>query len=220
MSHENSIKEGAAQQKLEELHAAAKGDRWRFIGMAPRLLLGFVQGKSFMEMISSDVMSECFIPISPEQGEFLYVTTRALGARNIVEFGTSFGISTIYLAAALKDNGGGRVISTELEPNKCSKAQENLEQAGVAEFADIREGDALETLKGLADPVDLVLLDGWKDLYLPVLKLLEPSLRTGAVVLADNIFTFKKDLEPYVDYVQSGRNGFESSTLEISDGFD
>jgi predicted O-methyltransferase YrrM len=66
----------------------------------------------------------------------------------------------------------------------------------------------------------MALIDGWKDLYLPVLKLIEPSLRPGAVVLADNIFTFKKDLEPYVDYVQNGRNGFESTTLQISDGFE
>jgi predicted O-methyltransferase YrrM len=68
--------------------------------------------------------------------------------------------------------------------------------------------------------VDLVLLDGWKDLYLPVLKLLAPRLRRGAVVLADNIFTFKKALRPYVEYVQSGANGFESTTLRISDGFE
>ncbi|MEH6584825.1 MAG: hypothetical protein V7754_23085, partial [Halioglobus sp.] len=116
MSHTNSIRSGTVRVKLDELHAAAKGDRWRFIGMAPKLLLGLARGKPLMEMISSDAMSECFIPISPEQGEFLYVTARAQGAKNIVEFGTSFGISTIYLAAALKDNGVGQVIGTELEP--------------------------------------------------------------------------------------------------------
>jgi predicted O-methyltransferase YrrM len=84
----------------------------------------------------------------------------------------------------------------------------------------VRLGDALETLRTVPAPIDMVLIDGWKDLYLPVLKLLEPSLRTGAVVLGDNIFTFKRDLQPYVDYVQSGENGFESTTLHISDGFE
>ncbi len=78
-------------------------------------------------------------------------------------------------------------------------------------------GDALETLKEVPQPVDLVLLDGWKDLYLPVLKLLTPRLRRGAVVMADNIFTFQKDLQPYM---QSGANGFESTTLRIADGFE
>jgi predicted O-methyltransferase YrrM len=70
------------------------------------------------------------------------------------------------------------------------------------------------------EPVDLVFLDGWKDLYLPVLKLLEPRLRPGAVVLADNIHTFRKALRPYVEYVQSGESGFESATLPISDGLE
>jgi predicted O-methyltransferase YrrM len=220
MSHENSIREGIVRGKLDELHTAAKGDRWRFVAMSPKLLMGLLKGKALMEMISSDVMSECFIPISPEQGEFLYVTVRALGARNIVEFGTSFGISTIYLAAALKDNDSGCVISTELEPNKCRTAQKNLEEAGVAEFAEVRAGDAMETLKGLSEPVDLVLLDGWKDLYLPVLELIKPNLRPGSVVLADNIFTFRKALRPYVDYMQSGQNGFSSTTLDIGEGFE
>jgi predicted O-methyltransferase YrrM len=220
MSHENSIREGIARGKLDDLHAAAKGDRWRFVAMSPKLLMGLLKGKTLMEMISSDVMSECFIPISPEQGEFLYVTARALGARNIVEFGTSFGISTIYLAAALKDSDSGCVISTELEPNKCRTAQKNLEEAGVAEFAEIRAGDAMETLKGLSEPVDLVLLDGWKDLYLPILELIKPNLRPGSVVLADNIFTFRKALRPYVDYMQSGQNGFSSTTLDIGEGFE
>jgi predicted O-methyltransferase YrrM len=86
--------------------------------------------------------------------------------------------------------------------------------------AEVRLGDALETLQEVPEPVDLVFLDGWKDLYLPVLKLLEPRLRPGAVVLADNIHTFRKALRPYVEYVQSGENGFESTTLSISDGLE
>jgi predicted O-methyltransferase YrrM len=85
---------------------------------------------------------------------------------------------------------------------------------------EVRLGDALETLREVPEPVDLVFLDGWKDLYLPVLKLLEPRLRPGAVVLADNIHTFRKALRPYVEYVQSGENGFESTTLSISDGLE
>ena len=75
-------------------------------------------------------------------------------------------------------------------------------------------------LRELPEPVDLVLLDGFKDLYLPVLKLVTPRLRRGALVLADNIFTFRRSLRPYVEYVQSGTNGFESTTLRISDGFE
>ena len=220
MNQSNSLRTDPAKGVLDNLRAAAKGDRWRFLGLAPGLFKGFVQGKSLREMLSSDAMAECYIPISREQGEFLYVTARAANATTIVEFGTSFGISTIYLAAALKDNGGGCVVSTELEPNKCRQAAANLRQAGLSEYTELRQGDALETLTDLSGPVDLVLLDGWKDLYLPVLELIKPALRPGAVVLADNIFTFRKALRPYVEHMQCGTSGFISTTLPIGEGFE
>lgn len=164
-------------------------------------------------------MKDVFIPISREQGHFLYLVARSIGARRIVEFGTSFGVSTCYAAAAARDNGG-HVIGSELEPGKHGTAIANLADAGLADYAEVRLGDARETLRDVEGPIDLVLLDGWKDLYLEVLHLLTPKLRPGAVVLADNIKTFRKALKPYVDYVQSGRNGFHSVTLPLADGFE
>ncbi|MEZ4293370.1 MAG: class I SAM-dependent methyltransferase [Polyangiaceae bacterium] len=128
--------------------------------------------------------------------------------------------STTYLAAAVADNGGGKVIGTELEPTKHAVATENLAAAGFRDIAEVRLGDALETLRDLPGPVDMVLLDGWKELYMPVLMLLKPKLRRGSIVLADNIYTFKKALRPFVDYLQSGANGFQSTTLSIADGFE
>lgn len=220
MKQSNSLRTDPTKTVLDDLHTAAKGDRWRFLGLAPGFLKGFLQGKSLMEMTSSDAMAECYIPISREQGEFLYLTARAIEAKTIVEFGTSFGISTIYLGAAVRDNGGGLVIGSEIEPGKHARALEHLDQAGVGEFVDVRLGDALETLQDIPEPVDMVLLDGWKDLYLPIIELLTPRLRPGAIVMADNIFTFKAELRPYVDHMQCGRNGFESTTLKISDGFE
>jgi predicted O-methyltransferase YrrM len=216
----NSLRHEPTRGTLERLHAQARRDRFKFLGLAPRFIGGLLTGKSFSEQITPEAMKDFFIPISREQGEFLYLTARAIGARNIVEFGTSFGISTIYLAAAVQDNGGGRVIGSEIEPGKHARALQHLEEAGVSEFVDVRLGDAMETLKEVPEPLDLVLMDGWKDLYLPLLELLTPRLRPGAVVMADNIFTFKRDLKPYVDYVQCGKNGFESTTLHISDGFE
>jgi predicted O-methyltransferase YrrM len=216
----NSLRSDPTRSTLERLHAAARRERFKFLTLAPRFIVGKLQGKSFSQIVTPAAMKDFFIPISPEQGRFVYLVARTLGARNIVEFGTSFGISTLYLAAAVKDNGGGQVIGTEIEASKHARALAHIEEAGLSDFVNVRLGDALETLQNIPDAIDMVLIDGWKDLYLPVLKLLEPSLRPGAVVLADNIFTFKRDLEPYVDYVQSGRNGFESTTLEISDGFE
>lgn len=127
------------------------------------------------------------MPVAPATGALLYALARTARARAIVEFGTSFGISTIHLAAALRDNGGGRVIGTEFEPTKLAAARANLAAAGLADLVDLRAGDALETLAtDLPAAIDLVLLDGHKPLYADVLARLEPHLRPGACVVADN----------------------------------
>ncbi|HLK88296.1 MAG TPA: class I SAM-dependent methyltransferase [Polyangia bacterium] len=130
---------------------------------------------------------EVHMPVSRETGALLYMLARGNGARAIVEFGTSFGISAIHLGAALRDNGGGLLIGTELEPSKLAHARANLAAAGLADLADIREGDALETLaRDLPETIDLVLLDGHKPLYAKILSRLAPRLRPGSYIVADN----------------------------------
>lgn len=205
---------------LDRLHRSARTDLLRIALVAPLVVPDFFGFRKVDDDRLSRRMRRAFLPVSPAQGRMLYLVARSIEARRIVEFGTSFGISTIYLAAAIKDNGGGVVVGSELDPSKHEKAREHLAQAGLAEHADVRLGDALKTLADVEAPVDMVLLDGWKDTYLPVLQLLKPKLRPRAVVLADNIFTFKKALRPYVEYVQSEENGFVSATLDISDGFE
>lgn len=158
--------------------------------------------------------AEHYLSVSPEYGRFLYMCARASGARSVVEFGTSFGISTIHLAAAVRDNGGGRVISTELEPTKAERARENLTAAGLADFVDIRVGDALETLReDVGNQVDLVLLDGAFTLYRPVLDLLEPKLRAGALVFGENTSEQAPD---YLDHVRDPDNGYLALTVPIN----
>jgi predicted O-methyltransferase YrrM len=127
------------------------------------------------------------LAVSRETGQLLYMLARSCHARTIVEFGTSFGISTLHLAAALRDNGGGRLITCEFEPSKVVRARRNLTAGGLIDLVEIREGDALETLDAdLPDSIDLVLLDGAKALYPEVLSLLESRLRPGALIVADN----------------------------------
>src|SRR5262249_6761615 len=109
---------------------------------------------------------------------------------------------------------------SEREPNKIAAARANLADAGLDGVAEVRAGDALETLADVPAPVDLVLLDGWKDLYLPMLRLLRPKLRKGATVLADNIFTFPQELPPYVAFVRDRANGFESTTVPLGHGLE
>ena len=203
---------------LDRLHAAARGDRWIFLRAAPAIVLGRLSGRSAMETVKP-FLKNAYIPISPEQGRFLYQTARLIDAKTIVEFGTSFGISAIYLAAAARANGG-QFIGTEMEVNKIAAARANLDAAGLTPVAEVRAGDALTTLRDLEGPIDLVLLDGWKDLYLPMIRMLRPKLRRGAAVLADNIFTFPKDLAPYVAYMRDPANGFESMTLRLGAGLE
>ncbi len=127
------------------------------------------------------------LAVSRETGTLLYMLARAIQARRVVEFGTSFGVSTLCLAAALRDNGGGRIVTTEFEPAKIARARAHLEEAGLADLVEIRQGDALETLRaGLPASIDLLLLDGAKGLYADILALVEPSLRAGALVVADD----------------------------------
>ncbi len=148
-----------------------------------------------------------YMAVSAETAALLYMLARANRARAIVEFGTSFGISTIHLAAALRDNGGGRLIGSELEANKVEQARRNLHDAGLDDLVDVREGDALQTLaRELPDEVDLLLLDGHKPLYLPLFDLIAPRLRTGSVVVADNV-----DASPeFVARVRAAGSGFQA----------
>ena len=147
------------------------------------------------------------LPVSRETGALLYMLARSSGARTIVEFGTSFGISTLHLAAALKDNGGGRLITSEFEPSKAARARDNLEAGGVMDLVEIREGDALKTLSvDLPEAIDLVLLDGAKALYPEILDLLESRLKVGALIVADNA-----DMSPdYLKRVRSPTSGYLS----------
>lgn len=203
---------------LDRLHEAAKGDRWVFLRAAPAALWSVLTGGTVLDGVTP-YLKDAYIPVTPEQGKFLYLTARLIDAHTIVEFGTSFGISALYLASAARANGG-RFIGSEMEPHKIAAARANLAEAGLDAVAEVREGDAMHTFADLPAPIDLVLLDGWKDVYLPMLRMLRPKLRKGAAVLADNIFTFPKELAPYVAFVRDPANGFESTTLPLGHGLE
>ncbi|BEP53268.1 O-methyltransferase [Variovorax sp. V118] len=152
-------------------------------------------------------LKDVWLPVSRETGVLLYQLARSTNARHIVEFGTSFGLSTLYMAAALRDNGGGRLIGSEFEPSKVARARAHLAEGGVADLVEIREGDALQTLAvDLPASIDLLLLDGAKALYPDVLALVESRLRPGALIVADNA-----DHSPeYLAHVRSPDSGYLS----------
>lgn len=147
------------------------------------------------------------LPVSRKTGMLLYMLARSSGAKTIVEFGTSFGISTIHLAAALRDNGGGYLLTTEFEPTKLTRARDHLTEARLLDLVEIRQGDALKTLaEDLPESIDLLLLDGAKAIYPEILALVEPHLAPGALIFADNV-----DYCPdYLEIVRSPSRGYLS----------
>ncbi|MAL97718.1 MAG: methyltransferase [Alteromonadaceae bacterium] len=165
-------------------------------------------------------MKSSYLAIRPDQGRWLYGLVVATGAKEIVEFGTSFGISTLYLAAGAAETGG-RVTGTEFHPEKAGKARANLAEAGLE--AEILVGDALETLAGEGAEIDLLFLDGGKDLYLPVLQRLLPRLHRGSVVVADNIPVEREARKsgptaPFHAFLRDPANGFVSSVAAFAKG--
>ena len=170
----------------------------------------------------ADALSDIYMPVTPQAGRLLYSLVRAARPSTIVEFGMSFGISAIHLASAVRDNGIGRVVTTELSAAKIAAAKKTFAEVGLDDLIIVLEGDALDTLASLDGSVDFVLLDGWKELYLPIVKLLEPRLSTGTLIVADN--TEMADTKPYLDYVRDPANGYvsvnflarDSDSMEIS----
>jgi predicted O-methyltransferase YrrM len=198
---------------LERLFAASALQE----GLPPALPKDFsYEASSPLER--ANAMSAVYMPISAQGGDLLYSLARASRPDRIVEFGTSFGISTIYLACAILDNGKGHVFSTELSAAKAKAAHRNLLEAGVADKVTILQGDALQTLTDVPGPIGLALLDGWKDLNLPVLKILEPRLAAGALVIADdNSFA---TMANYLQYVRDCANGYVSVNFPVADGME
>ena len=213
----NSLTVPPVRPVLDRLFQAADEDRPNQAAVRERYPGGFA-GMSAREQ--ADAYAELYIPVSPEGGRLLYTLIRASRPSTVVEFGTSFGISTIHLAAAVRDNGTGHVVSTELHAAKVARARANLAEAGLAGLVTVLEGDARETLADVPGPVGFVLLDGWKGLYLPVLRLLEPRLAPGALVVADDTVSMAAEMTDYLSYVRDPAHGYLSVSFSESDGLE
>jgi len=211
----NYLAEPGVRALLGRLFAAAENDE-------PVIARLMAHERAAAEPLTSrertDLMEAAYLPVEPESGQLLYSLVRGCRPDTVVEFGTSFGISTIYLAAAIRDNGAGRVLGTELSAAKARQARANLGEAGLDAVADILEGDALDLLAEVPGPVGFILLDGWKDLYLEVLRLLEPAMAPGTLVFADDTGRFADQLGDYLGYVRDPSSGYVSVALPTGDG--
>ena len=165
-------------------------------------------------------MADKLVALEPIKAEFCHMLCLSLRARRVVEVGTSYGVSTLYLADAVRANGGGTVIATEYEPAKAAAARETFAAAGLADLIDLREGDLRETLKAIEGPVDFVLMDIWTEMALPALELIAPHLRTGAVVVADNTAQFRHAYRQFFEFVEDPKNRLKTLTLPFDGGLE
>ncbi|MDA9412040.1 O-methyltransferase [Bradyrhizobium sp. CCBAU 45384] len=194
--------------RLFDQDEAARGDlRAAFAGVTDAERVKMTRSKTGYRDLYAR-LKDAPLAVSRETGSLLYMLARSARASTIIEFGTSFGISALHLAAALRDNGGGRLITSEFEPSKATRARDNLSDGGLIDLVEIREGDALKTLSvDLPDQIDLVLLDGAKALYPEILDLVEDRLRPGAIIVADNA----DDSPDYLARVRAPGSGYMST---------
>ena len=194
----------ALRYTLNRMHKESEGEIFT-------ILKGLSNG--IFRKLKPEDMRDAYIAMSREQGIQMYELILENKSKNIIEFGTSFGISTLYLGAGAKVNRG-KVITTEVLKVKADVARKNFQEANLSEFIELREGDAIVTLQNAPENIEFLLLDGWNDLYLPLLKLLEPKFKDGCVVVTDNVnFSSAK---PFLDYVRNHKN-YQSGYLNPED---
>jgi len=211
----------AMLDRLHDRSEAQNADLSEYFGrrIAEGSLSGFTLDKDALHFLSDKMVA-----LERPKAEFCYRLCRALRARRIVEAGTSFGVSTLYLAAAARENiqedgGSGVVIGTEHEPAKAAAARRHFEEAGFADLIELREGDLPGTLRDLQGPIDFMLIDIWTAVALPALKQVAPHLRPGGVVICDNTTTYRDAYHDYFEYVTPA-NGFTTMTLPFDGGLE
>jgi predicted O-methyltransferase YrrM len=161
------------------------------------------------------------VALDRDKAEFCYRLCRAKQATRVVEAGTSFGVSTIYLAAAVRDNqvDNGVVIATECDPVKAETARRNFREAGLLDFIELREGDLRQTLLDVGGPIDFMLVDIW-EVARAALELVSPNLRKGAIVICDNTTVDIDEYGSYFEFVNDPANSFTTMTIPFQGGLE
>jgi predicted O-methyltransferase YrrM len=210
---------------LERLHARSAGEGEALASyFAARAREGTLDWGRFEER-DDRFLSDKLVALDRDKAELCYQLCRALRARRVVEAGTSFGVSTLYLAAAVRDNlredgGVGVVIGTEVEPEKARAARAHFAEAGLSDLIDLREGDLRETLREIAGPVDFALIDIWTPMARPALERIAPHLRPGAIVVSDNTTQFRDAYRDYFGFVHDPANRLRTLTLPFEGGLE
>jgi predicted O-methyltransferase YrrM len=214
------ITDTALKTRIDTLQAASAAQEAETVGyFVERAKKGDLSWDG-LDADANRFMADKMVALEPIKAEFCHMLCRALRAKRVVEVGTSFGVSTLYLADAVRANGGGVVIGTEYEPAKATQARANFKAAGVADIIDLREGDLRETLKVIEGPVDFVLMDIWTEMARPALELITPHLRPGAVIVADNTDQFREAYRHFFAFAADPANGLRTMTLPFDNGLE
>jgi predicted O-methyltransferase YrrM len=211
---------------LDRLHAESAGQNEAIVSYFTERAKkeGSVDWREFDDR-THRFFADKLVALDRDKAEFCWQLCRALRARRVVEAGTSFGVSTLYLAAAVRDNaredgGSGVVVGTEYEPEKARRARSHFAEAGLSDWIDLREGDLRETLKDVGGPVDFALLDIWTPMARPALERIAPHLRPGAIVVADNTAQFRDAYSDYFAFVNDPANRLRTMTLPFEGGLE
>jgi predicted O-methyltransferase YrrM len=210
-----ALNQSQVQEVLFRLYAEAQANDSKVQAEEQALLaaaVGIIDDQT-LQLIND----RTFMAVAPEVGRLIYLLVRSHRPALVVEFGTSFGLSALHIASAIRDNNFGHLITTEQSTAKASRAAAHIDQAGLSDLVEIRQGDAFQMLADVRE-VDLLLLDGWKPLYLPLLKQLEPALTPGCLIIADDVISLAAKLAPYLAYVRDATNGYVSCEIPVDDG--
>ncbi|HEV2364005.1 MAG TPA: class I SAM-dependent methyltransferase [Caulobacteraceae bacterium] len=209
---------------LDRLHGASEGQEGAIRGYFEARAAAGTLSWNGLDEESHRFFADKLVALDRDKAAFVFHLSRAMACRRVVEVGTSYGVSTLYLAEAVRqtiaaEGGRGLVVGTEHEAAKASAARDNFAAAGLSDLIELREGDLRRTLKDLSGPIDLVLMDIWVEMARPAIELIAPHLRAGAAVLADNTAQFEG--RPYADYFAFVREqGFSTLTLPFAGGLE
>lgn len=208
----------ALQRQVDQLQARSQAQEGEIVSyFTERMRAGDLSWEG-LDSHAHAFFADKLVALDADKAELCHLLCRAMGARRVVEVGTSHGVSTLYLADALRANGGGVVIATEHEPVKAAAARDSYVEAGLDGLIDLRVGDLRETLRDLEGPIDFVLMDIWTEMVRPAMELITPHLRSGSIVVCDNTTQFADAYRDYFAFI--GEHGFVTRTLPYEGGLE
>ncbi len=210
---------------LMRLHADSAAQEAELVQYFGRRALDGTLDWKHLDDDADRFLADKLVALEADKAAFCAQVCTALRARTVVEAGTSFGASTLHLAAALReiaeaDGTRARLIATEYEPRKAAAARANFTEAELDDIIELREGDLRETLVDIEGPVDFALIDIWTEMARPALERIAPHLRPGAVVIADNTTQFRNAYTDYFAFVNDPANRLRTMTLPFEGGLE